>query len=66
MTCMHHKKFEVFYSLCSPETYFRHAQGDQRAGELTGSNNIIKNTPITVHEVDSQKTVNTKLGKPTI
>ena len=37
MTCMHLKKFKVFSSLRRPETYFRHAQGHQQAGALTGS-----------------------------
>ena len=32
----------------------------QRAGALTGSNNIIQNTIITVYEVESQKTVHAK------
>ena len=66
MTCMHLKKFKVFSSLRRPETHFRHAQGNQRAGVLTGSINIFQSTTITVYEVEHQKTVNTKLGKQTI
>ena len=66
MTCMHLKKFKVFSSLRRPETHFRHAQGHQRVGALTGSINIFQSTVITVYEVEYQKTVNTKLGKQTI
>ena len=65
-THMHLKKFNVFSSLRRPETQFRHAQGDQRAGALTGSINILQSTTITVYEVEHQKTVTTKLGKQTI
>ena len=60
---MYLKKFKVFSSLRRPETHFRHAQGHQRAGALTGSINIFQSTTITVYEVEYQKTVNTKLGK---
>ena len=66
MTCKHLKKFKVFSSLSRPETHFRHAQGHQRAGALTGSITIFQSTTITVYEVEYQKTVNTKLGKQTI
>ena len=66
MTCMHLKKFKVFSSLRRPETHYRHAQGHQRAGALTGSINIFQSTIITVYEVEHQKTVSTKLGKQTI
>ena len=66
MTCMHLKKFKVFSSLRRPETHFRHAQGHQRAGAVTGSINIFQSTIISVYEVEHQKTVNTKLGKQTI
>ena len=66
MTRMHLIKFNVFSSLGRPETHFRHAQGHQRAGALTGSFNIFQSTIITVYEVEHQKTVNTKLGKQTI
>ena len=66
MTSMHLKKFKVFSSLRRPETHFRHAQGNQRAGALTGSINIFQSKTITVYEVEHQKTVNTKLGKQTI
>ena len=66
MTCMHLKKFKVFYSRRRPETHFRHAQGHQRAGALTRSINIFQSTIITVYEVVHQKSVNTKLGKQTI
>ena len=66
MTCMHLKKFKVFSSLRRPETHFRHAQGHQRAGAVTGSINIFQSTIIRVYEVEHQKTVNTKLGKQTI
>ena len=66
MTCIHLKKFKVFSSLRTPETHFRHAQGHQRAGALTGSINIFQSTTITVYEEEYQKTVNTKLGKQTI
>ena len=66
MTCMHLKKFKVFSSLLRPEIDFRHAQGNQQAGALTGSINIFQSTIITVYEVEHQKTVNRKLGKQTI
>ena len=66
MTCMHLKKFKVFYSLHRPETHFRHAQGHERAGALTGFIKIFQSTNITVYKVECQKTVNTKLGKETI
>ena len=66
MTCMHRKKFKVFYSLRRPETHFRHAQCHQRASALTSSTNIIQSTISTAYEVEHQKTVNTKLGKQTI
>ena len=65
MTCIHLEKFKVFSSLRTPETHFRHAQGHQRTGALTGSINIFQSTIITVYEVENQKTVNTKLGKQT-
>ena len=57
------KKIQVFSSLRRPKTTFRHAEGQQRAGALTGSINIIQNTIITVYEVESQKTVNRKLER---
>ena len=60
------QKFQGFSSLRRPETHFRHAQGHQRAGALTGSINIFQSTTITVYEVEHQKKVNTKLGKQTI
>ena len=66
MSCMHLKKLKVFSSLCRPETHFRHAQGHQRAGALTGSINIFQGTIITVYEVEHQNTFNTKLGKQTM
>ena len=66
MTCMHLKMFKVFSSLRRPETHFRHAQGHQRAGAVTGSINFFQSTIIRVYEVEHQKTVNTKLGKQTI
>ena len=59
------QKIQIFSSLRRPETHFRHAQGHQHAGALTDSINIIQNTIITVYEVESQKTVNTNLGKRT-
>ena len=65
-TCIYLKKFKVFSSLRRPETHFRHAQGHQRAGALTGSLNIFQSTTITEYEVEYRKTVNTKLGKQTI
>ena len=65
MTCLHLKKFKVFSSLRKPETHFRHAQGHQRAGALTGAINSFQSTIITVYEVEHQKTVSTKLGKKT-
>ena len=65
-TSMHLKKFKNFSSLRRTETHFRHAQGHQRAGALTGSINIFQSTTITVYEVEYQKTVNTKLGKQTM
>ena len=54
---------KVFSTLRRPETHFRHAQGHQRAGTLTGFINIFQSTIITVYEVEHQKTVNTKLGE---
>ena len=60
---MHLKKFKVFSSLRRPETHFRHAQVQQRAGALTGSINIHQSTIITVSQVEHQKTVTTKPGK---
>ena len=59
------QKNQGFSSLRRPETHFRHAQGHQRAGALTGFINIFQSTIITVYEVEHQKTVNTKLGKQT-
>ena len=56
---------KLISSLRRPETQFRHAQGHQPVGALTGSINIIQNTIITVYEVESQKTANTKLWKRT-
>ena len=41
-------------------------QGHQRAGALKNSNNFFQGTIITVHEVQPEKTVNTKLGEQTI
>ena len=55
------QKFQVFPTFLGPETHFRHAQGHQRASALTGSIIIVQNTNITVYEVESQKTVYTKL-----
>ena len=66
MTSMHLKTLKVFSSLRRPETHLRHAQGHQRASALTCFINIFQNTIIIVYEVESQKTVNTKLGKRTI
>ena len=66
MTYMHLKNFKVFFRFRRPETHFRHAQRHRRAGALEGPINIIQYTIITVYEVEHQKTVNTKLGKPTI
>ena len=56
MTSMHLKKFKVFSSLRRPETHYRHAQGQQREGALTGSIKIFQSTIITVYEVEHQKT----------
>ena len=53
------QNFESVSSLRRPETQFRHGQRHQRAGALTGSNIIIRNTIFTVYEVESQKTDNT-------
>ena len=55
------QKVQVSSSLRRPKTHSRHAQVYQRAGALSGFINIIQNTNITVYEVESQKTVNTKL-----
>ena len=55
------RKLQIFPSLRRPAKHFRHAQGHQRASAITGANNIIQNTNITVYQVESQKTVNTKL-----
>ena len=54
------QKFETFPTIRRPQTYFRHAQGRQRASVLTGSNKIVQNTNFTVYEVESQKTAYTK------
>ena len=62
MTCMHLKKFKIFFSLRRSETHFRHAQGHQRPDALTSSINIIQNTTITVNEVQSQNTDNANFG----
>ena len=66
MTCMHPQKFKVFSSLRRPETHFRHAQGHQRVGAVTGSIKIFQSTIITVYEVEHQNTVDAKLGRQTI
>ena len=58
-------KIQVFSSLRRPEAQFRLAQCNHQAGALTGSINNIQNTNITVYEVDSHKTVNTKLWEST-
>ena len=58
--------FKDFSSLRRPKTHFRHAQGHQRADELTGSINIFQSTIIRVYEVLHRQTVNTKLGEQTI
>ena len=42
------EKIQAFSSLHKPETQFRHAQGHQRAGALTDSNDIIQNTILRV------------------
>ena len=55
------QKFQVLPTFLRPETRFRHAQGHQRAGALTGSINIFQNTNVTAYEVECQKTVYTKL-----
>ena len=55
------QKVRVFSSVRRPETHCRYARGQQQAGASTGSINIIPNPNITVYEVESQKTVNTKL-----
>ena len=57
------QKVQAFFSLRSPETHFRQAQGHLRAGALTGSINIFQSTIVTVHEVEHRKTVNTKILK---
>ena len=56
------KKIKIFPVFAGQETFsgFRHLYGHQRAGAITGSINSIQNTNITVYEVKSQKTVNTK------
>ena len=59
------EKVQVFSCLRRPETQFRHAQGHQLAGALKASINIIHNKIIIVFQVESQKTVNTKLWKRT-
>ena len=60
MPKMRPKKVKVFSSHRWPETNFRHAQGHQRASALTDSISSFQGTIITVYEVESQKTVNTK------
>ena len=65
-TFMHLKMFKFVSSLRRSETHIRNAQANQRASASTGSINIIWNTIFAVYEVDSQKTVNTGLGKRNI
>ena len=38
------QKFEAFPTIRRPQTHFRYTQGDQGAGALTGSINIVQNT----------------------
>ena len=59
------QKVQVFSSLRRPEAQFRLAQGHHQAGAITGSINNIQNTSITVYEVESHKTVNTKFWERT-
>ena len=59
------QKFQVFPTICRPETHFRYTQGNQGAGALTGSINIVQNTIFTVYEVESQNTVYKKHWKRT-
>ena len=59
------QKFKFRSSFRWPATHVRHTQGHQRAGAITGSNNIFQSTTIKVYEVEHQKTVNTKSGKQT-
>ena len=51
------QKFEAFPTIRRRQTHFRHAQGCQPVGALTGSINIVQNTIFTAYEVESQKTV---------
>ena len=60
------KKSRFFSPLQRPETHFGHAHGHQLENLLTASINIFQSRIITVHEVEHQKTVNTKPGKQTI
>ena len=60
------KKSRSFSLLQRPETHFGHAHGHQPANLITASINIFQSTIVTLHEVEHQKTVNTKLGKQTI
>ena len=59
------QKVQIFSSLRQPETQFRCLQRHHWASALTGSTNVIQNTIITVYEVESQKSLNTKLWKRT-
>ena len=52
--------FQTFSNLWQPETHSRHAWDAQRASAILSSTKIIQNSIITVHEVEPQKTVNTK------
>ena len=54
------QEFLVSCSLLKPKTNFLHQQGHQRACEITGLININQITNCTIHEVDNQKSVNTK------
>ena len=66
MNSMHTKKFKCLSSLHWPQTHVRNAQGHQRAVASTWSFDTIQTTIITVYDVESQKTVNTRLGKRNI
>jgi len=55
------RKVQVISFVCMPETYFRQAKGHLRLSVLTSSINIIKNTFVTVYEVESQTIDNRKL-----
>ena len=58
-------KIQLVSCTRGPQTHFRNAQDPQLAGVLTVFIRSIQNTNVTLYEVESQKTVNTKSRKRT-